>query len=252
MCPNLACGDATVGTCAAGSPLARSSTRFDGFGRPTSSACCAPAACWSQRFTRRNTLGWVTRVSELLPCNGPGVAPSVTLDSSTNSTDHQWLRPVRPAAVGPGARPDEHGPDLDRRAASSSAPSRSPAPRPPRPRPTTARGGWQRHRAVGLRRTVTTTSYTYDVGNRLTQATTGTQTRSFSYDFRGFLKSETLPELGPGTATYGESASAPSYDARGHATKRFDGQHRLLLAYDRAERLVRSRRPTPPGPRSAP
>lgn len=51
-------------------------------------------------------------------------------------------------------------------------------------------------------------------------------------------EAEALPELGPGTATYGESASAPSHDARGHATKRFDGQHRLLLGYDRAERLV--------------
>jgi len=63
-----------------------------------------------------------------------------------------------------------------------------------------------------------TTTYTYDVGNRLTSAVTTsgatTQTRSFDYDNRGFLESETLPEKGE----YGNgTVSYLDYDAGGHA-----------------------------------
>lgn len=84
----------------------------------------------------------------------------------------------------------------------------------------------------------TTTTYGYDVGNRLRsvkQATSaGTQDRIFNYDQRGFLLSEQHPEkgAGPGVVNYS------SYDARGHAGRKIDGPFDLTFLYDRAERLV--------------
>ena len=80
-----------------------------------------------------------------------------------------------------------------------------------------------------------TTTYSYDVGNRLTRVSTTTagttQIRGFSYDHRGFLLSEEHPEK-DGAVTYS------GYDARGHAGGKVDGAHALTFTYDRAERLV--------------
>ena len=85
-----------------------------------------------------------------------------------------------------------------------------------------------------------TTSYGYDVGNRLASVSTTsgsiTQTRGFSYDLAGLLKSETHPEKGAsgnGTVTY------PLYDSRGHVLRKTDGPHDLSFTYDPAERLFR-------------
>jgi YD repeat-containing protein len=62
-----------------------------------------------------------------------------------------------------------------------------------------------------------TTTYAYDSSDRLRQATTTagvTQTRSWSYDSLGFLRSETHPEKG----TFGNGTIIYSgYDARGRA-----------------------------------
>ena len=84
-----------------------------------------------------------------------------------------------------------------------------------------------------------TTTYAHDVGNRLSGVSTTsgavTQTRAFTYDNRGFLLSEQLPELGAsgnGTAAYSK------YDARGHARRKQDGLHDLAYTFDRAERLT--------------
>ena len=68
--------------------------------------------------------------------------------------------------------------------------------------------------------TVTTTTYGYDVGSRLASvtqkakngATTYTQTRTFTYDNRGFLTAEKHPEKG---ASGNGWVSYFSYDARG-------------------------------------
>ena len=85
----------------------------------------------------------------------------------------------------------------------------------------------------------TTTTYSYDVGNRLSRVlqstSAGTQNRWFTYDNRGFLTSEQHPEKGTtgnGTVTYS------NYDARGHARNKTDGQTNLSFTYDRAERLT--------------
>ncbi|HEX4952275.1 MAG TPA: RHS repeat domain-containing protein, partial [Thermoanaerobaculia bacterium] len=85
----------------------------------------------------------------------------------------------------------------------------------------------------------TTTSYGYDCAGRLRTVTqvdgTDTQTRTFSYDGRGFLTSETHPEkgvTGNGTVTYS------LFDARGKAHRKEDGSATLDFVYDGAERLI--------------
>jgi hypothetical protein len=89
----------------------------------------------------------------------------------------------------------------------------------------------------------TTATYSYDVGGRLhgvSMIGDGiTQTRSFTYDNRGFLSSEVHPEIGVngnGTTSYGQ------YDARGHAhsktTGPANGAFDLRFAYDNSERLT--------------
>jgi len=90
-----------------------------------------------------------------------------------------------------------------------------------------------------------TTTYTYDVGGRLSQVSqqakttagaTVTQTRLFSYDHRGFLTSERHPEKGTSGNGY---VSYSTYDARGHAGQVVDGPNTLRLTYDGAERLTK-------------
>jgi len=81
------------------------------------------------------------------------------------------------------------------------------------------------------------TEYTYDVGGRLiavcaNKLTTCGQSRTFQYDNRGLLTSETHPESG--TTTY------DTYDAKGHLRRRYvaTGSFDLRFTYDRAERLT--------------
>ncbi|MEK6375972.1 MAG: hypothetical protein AABO58_25115 [Acidobacteriota bacterium] len=86
-----------------------------------------------------------------------------------------------------------------------------------------------------------TTNYTYDVGGHLRTVTTGTQTRTFNYDLRGFLTWEQHPELGVnGYATV--RYPYPSFDPRGHARRQVTGSDGglfdLSLTYDSAERLT--------------
>jgi len=87
--------------------------------------------------------------------------------------------------------------------------------------------------------TNTTTTYSYDVGNRLSgvqQVTSaGTQNRSFNYDNRGFLSKEWHPEKG---VTGNGSVTYSNYDARGHARNKVDGPNNLTFTFDRAERLT--------------
>jgi RHS repeat-associated protein len=92
-----------------------------------------------------------------------------------------------------------------------------------------------------------TTTYGYDARDRLRSVSTTatvsgtsvTQTRSFTYDGLGFLRSETHPEKGTsgnGTISYG------NYDARGHFRSKTDVDTTLTYVYDRAERLTQVKR----------
>jgi YD repeat-containing protein len=90
-----------------------------------------------------------------------------------------------------------------------------------------------------------TTGYSYDIGNHLSyvqmDGPEGSQGRSFAYDNRGLLMSESHPENG--TTTYGD------YDARGHAGSKTvnsaDSLFDLTFTYDSAERplQIKSRDP---------
>jgi RHS repeat-associated protein len=64
----------------------------------------------------------------------------------------------------------------------------------------------------------------------------GTQTRTFQYDRRGLLTSETHPELG---STGGSSVTYSNYDALGKAHRRTRGGLDLAFDYDSAERVTR-------------
>src|SRR5258708_26167825 len=98
-----------------------------------------------------------------------------------------------------------------------------------------------------------TTTYTYNPNDKLTGVSTLsgliTQTRSYAYDARGFLTSETHPEKGAagnGTVVYQTFDSngniVDGYDARGHAHRRIegsaDGPFDVAFSYDAAERLT--------------
>jgi len=82
--------------------------------------------------------------------------------------------------------------------------------------------------------TTVTTGYTYDWADRLTSVLmsgdSGSQSRTFNYDTRGFLTSEVHPESG--------TTSYDGFDARGHATHRIVGSFDLTFEYDSAERLI--------------
>ena len=78
--------------------------------------------------------------------------------------------------------------------------------------------------------TAVTTSYQYDTGGRLKSVKVGgEQPRTFTYDGRGYLTSETHPENG--TTSY-------VYDGRGHARSATRGGRTLSFTFDGAERLT--------------
>lgn len=86
-----------------------------------------------------------------------------------------------------------------------------------------------------------TTTYSYDVGGRLSQASTGAQTRTFTYDNLGFLRWENHPEKTANSHGQGHDVDYPSYDALGHALGKVEGANDLTFVYDRAGRLGTAR-----------
>jgi len=83
------------------------------------------------------------------------------------------------------------------------------------------------------------TTYAYSPVGELSSVTSAgaeaTQSRTFTYDGRGFLTSEWVPEKGASTAAGG--AVTYRYDGAGHTLQRTDGSRNLTFVYDRAERL---------------
>jgi YD repeat-containing protein len=78
--------------------------------------------------------------------------------------------------------------------------------------------------------TPVTTTYGYDIGNRLVSVSTPPQSRTFTYDDRGFLLSETHPELGA-PRTYSK------FDSRGHGHHAdIGGTSSVDFSFDAAER----------------
>jgi YD repeat-containing protein len=97
-----------------------------------------------------------------------------------------------------------------------------------------------------------TTTYAYDSADHLTRVDASPQSRTFTYDHRGFLTQETHPELGQsgnGSIQYVYSVPNPpgpdltiGYDARGHShgklTGSINGPLDLRFTYDQSERLT--------------
>jgi hypothetical protein len=92
-----------------------------------------------------------------------------------------------------------------------------------------------------------TTAYKYDSGDHLTEVRTPPQTRTFTYDRRGFLTLEQHPEMGvnggqPIQYVYTSPLGVVGYDARGHLHGKLTGTLNGLLDlrydYDPSERLM--------------
>uniref|UniRef100_A0A7V1ZGY7 RHS repeat protein n=1 Tax=Thermoanaerobaculum aquaticum TaxID=1312852 RepID=A0A7V1ZGY7_9BACT len=83
------------------------------------------------------------------------------------------------------------------------------------------------------------TTYTYNVLGKLASATTSSggvsQTRQWSYDGRGFMTAERLPEKG---ASGNGWVLYQSFDALGNPGRVIDGPNDLSFAYDKAARPI--------------
>ncbi|MCH9646605.1 MAG: RHS repeat-associated core domain-containing protein [Deltaproteobacteria bacterium] len=218
---------------------------LDDVGRPTLERRRLPGAnVWSERETERNARGWVTSVSEWGDVNQktefldfdalgrPGIIrpPEGAIHDIrlSHRGARQVTRQVR-RALGGGevytlkvARSDRYGRLFEVKEPSGS-------------------GG-----------SMTTSRHLYDVASRLTELRTETsgfgnrpgirggasalsQVRSFQYDARGFLLSETHPEKGVsgnGTVTYHD------FDASGQPHRMVDGPHSLGSVYDFMRRPI--------------
>jgi RHS repeat-associated protein len=226
--------------------LARRSLRFDHLGRPflekqlLPDSSCGTPPCWNQRKTVLNGQGWTVKQSEWY-LNG-------TADGSMKWTVYDSYDPFgRPLLI---QLPDytevnNHKIEFVYRGVRETKRKTWIA---------TSAGGetdstttevydrqgrlWRVIEPSGSSDADVTTTYTYDVGNRLSGASTVgavTQTRSFTYDNRGFLTSEVVPEVG---STGGGTRTYSKYDSRGHLGRYQDGLHDIAYDYDDAERLT--------------
>ncbi|MES1243845.1 MAG: RHS repeat-associated core domain-containing protein [Acidobacteriota bacterium] len=220
-----------------GTALAESIIKYDSFGRVWQEQTKMPGGTWSVRETSYNALHWKTQVSEL--------------GNTSETTQYLNHDPFgRPAIIRP---PDGMSHDVAlsylgvRKVSRTSKVGNSITGSTINEVLSTTQELYDRQgRLYQVKEQAetngndTTTTYSYDVGNRLSRvqqtAAAGTQNRSFTYDNRGFLTSEQHPEKGDnpggnGTVTYSQ------YDARGHARRKIDGPNDLTFTYDRAERL---------------
>ena len=217
--------------------LAREAYGYDGMGRATREYHLLPSGLWNQRFTTSNAMGWKTAVSETQRYQ----------TSPMQQTRYENFDAFgRPGTI---TAPDGHvvtmtyaGVRVTTRTVSiaTSVGSESDS--------TTTETNDRQGRLYtvtepsGSSGTPVTTTYAYDVGSRLKQASTTsgstTQTRLFTYDNRGFLTSERLPEKGSSGNGY---VYYSGYDARGHVGRVLDGPNDLSFDTDRAERLWRVR-----------
>ena len=228
-------------TCTSTRAVARSSVRFDGHGRPAIEKTRLPSGCanppcwqWNQRLTTYTPMGWKASVSEWQP-NG-------TSGSAIKKTEFEYDRFGRVTSVTP-ADGSDHAVTMAYVGAHQVARTVKVFNGTSEVSSTTT----ELYDRLGQLVSVTepsngggnfSTTYGYDVGGHLKEVKStlagNTQRRTFTYDRRGFLTGETLPEKGSngnGTVTY------QSYDARGHLLKKDDGGS-STFAYDGAERLI--------------
>ncbi|OYW07135.1 MAG: hypothetical protein B7X11_00465 [Acidobacteria bacterium 37-65-4] len=216
--------------------LARESYAFDGLGRLAGEFRLLYDGAWNQRLTTYNGMGWKTDVTEWQPLNTAtikkthysGFDPfgrSTTItppDGSTHNVTLTYLgvrqvqRTVKVATTTTSETSAVTTELYDRQGRL-----------------------YRLTEPSGTGGTPTTTTYAYDIGSRLKQASTPsgstTQNRYFTYDNRGFLTSEQLPEKGASGNGY---VSYSAYDARGHVGRVVDGPNDLTFSTDRGERLA--------------
>ncbi|MBI4914332.1 MAG: RHS repeat-associated core domain-containing protein [Acidobacteria bacterium] len=226
-----------------GNSIAEEKRTLDAFGRLAKESRRLPNGSWNQRLTTHDAMGRRVSVTEWQPDGAPGSALRMTTFSGFDPFG-------RPATITP---PDgaSHAISLAYTGARITARTFkvwTPYARNELPSTTTEtydRQGrlWKLTEPSGKdaygNPAATTTTYAYDVGERLrlTSTTSGsiTQTRSFNYDNRGFLGSEDLPEKAV-PAGQAHDVTYLDYNALGFATRRIDGGGQVRFGFDPAGR----------------
>jgi RHS repeat-associated protein len=234
----------------------QSDYQFDPFGRLWREKKLMPDSTTSVRETRIDAEGRQTAVSELeklvVPMDTPGAPPHTDLDFTpshwTSFAYDGFARPLQVDAPDGSRTVFSYGgvETVTRTVSVATGETES------------AVSTVETYDRQGRLHSVTeaansepvTTTYAYDVGSRLAGvAMPGDglmQQRGFTYDNRGFMLSETQPELGAfgnGTTSYRSAADQPSfYDSRGHPHRRITGSANgpfdTSYEYDPAERLT--------------
>ncbi|MCP3905818.1 MAG: hypothetical protein GY715_19500, partial [Planctomycetes bacterium] len=209
-----------------GTILAQEELRFDGFGRVATERRVLPGSVgWVARETTYDAMGHRSTVSEWYAESG---------GSATDFTQFlEYDALGRPGRVRP---PDGASHDVTmsytgdrlvtRTVKIATSPNGSETAENTTERYDRQGRLYEVTESSGPGETPVTTEYSYDVGNRLSEVSTAadgvTQVRSFVYDLRGFLTSETHPEK-VGAVTYAD------YDALGHAGRKVDGASDLTF-----------------------
>ncbi|HPA79478.1 MAG TPA: RHS repeat-associated core domain-containing protein [Thermoanaerobaculales bacterium] len=220
--------------------LARSSYTYDDLGRLAGEYTLLPGAVWNQRLHGYNAMGWKLWQTEWQ------LEGAATLKTTTFSNFDPFGRPLTITPPDGSAHNVTIAYTGERRVQRTVKVG-------------TSRTGsvvnetsvttthlydgvghlWKRTEPSSPGGTDVTTIYTYDALGRLRNASTTsgvTQDRDWSYDGRGFLLSEVVPEKG-GTGGYG-TVSYSSYDVRGQAGRVIDGPNDLSSLFDDAGRLT--------------
>jgi len=213
-------------------PVTQLVYEYDGLGRIVTERRRMPAGVLATKVTTRNALGWPVTIQEFgagagehtaLTYDGLGRVVEVTApDGSKSGSEYQGrtVTRYRIEAALPATRRRhrvEQSDALGRLVAVTERPD-----------------GTKSDSTSDI-----ATTYEYDAGGQIAKVhmtapprpgeTPISQTRAFMYDGREVLMREQHPEL--------ESAIDYEYDARGHATRKRQGDKTLVFAYDDAERL---------------
>ncbi len=216
------------------SVLDQSSTVFDLLGRISQVQELMPGGAWGNRQTTYNNSGWVISESQVQagtptkktvysnfdPFGRPG---TITPPEGSVHAVTLWYAGVRSVTrnVKIGTSRNLTTGNIDKSTAATTE--------------IYDRQGrlWRVTESSGAGGANVTTEYGWPVHGKLGSvkitAAEGIQNRTYTYDHRGFLLSESLPEA---TLTYS------NYDSRGHVGRLRDGVNDLTYLYDRAERMT--------------
>ncbi len=210
-----------------GVEITRGETFYDDFGRPRLQRRLLPDDTFSERETNINGRGWTTSVSQwgdlakvteyhnFDPFGRAGtIRPPEGADHDVRITrlgEREVITEIKRMLAG-GEAYVSRVIELDRyqrlRVLTELSGSSNPGPE------------------------ATSTFYDYDVGGRVTRLRTGAgavQTRSFTHDNRGFMLTETHPEVG---ATGNGTISYHDYDAAGLPHRKVNGPNDFGYTYD--------------------